>query len=168
MTSVKGASYNGNLLLERLNTREQLERSEKLQAENESLNEKNKSLEHELIQLVEGRIPGLLPLEFDVTIPIKQDYFRNISFIMTGTNQDRYYEYHVVMHNEGTRSIKPNVILSLFDGLGIQVGKTHLSNEYAASETESRELTPGETRSYSNQIKLDHESSPKYFLIDIK
>lgn len=168
MTVVKLTSGNEGLLQERAKAREQVAMTEKLQSENDSLNTKIENLKHDLAQLVEGHIPGLLPLEFDITIPIEQDYFRNIRFIMTGTSQDRYYEYNAVMHNEGTNSVKPNVTLFMFDERGMQVGSTILSNASAAPEIESSDLTPGETRSYSNQIKLGREVSPKYFLVDIR
>lgn len=103
-----------------------------------------------------------------MTIPINQRYFRNISFTLTGTSHERNYEYHAVMHNEGSESIKPDVTLLLFDELGVQVGKTHLSGRDATSETDSPSLSPGETRSYSSRVKLEHPAKPEYFLVDIR
>lgn len=168
ITVVKLTSGNGDLLQERAKAREQVAMTEKLQSENDSLNTKIENLKHDLAQLVEGRVPGLLPLELDITIPIDEDYFRNIRFVMTGTSQDRHYEYNAVMSNEGTKNVKPNVTLFMFDERGLQVGSTILSNASASPEIESSDLTPGETRSYSNRIKLRREVKPKYFLIDLK
>ena len=168
ITVVKLTSGNGDLLQERAKAREQVAMTEKLQSENDSLNTKIENLKHDIAQLVEGRIPGLLPLQFDIMIPIEQDYFRNISFIMTGTSQDRHYEYNAVMRNEGAMMVKPNVTLFVFDERGIQVGATTLSNASVAPEIEGSDLTPGETRSYSNRIELGREVTPKYFLIDLK
>ncbi len=168
MTSIKVSSLNGDLLLERANTREQIARVKDLESEKQGLGNRIEALEQERTQLVQGRIPRLHPLEFDVTVPIDQRYFRNISFTLTGTSHERKYEYHVVMHNEGSGSIKPDVTLFLFDELGVQVGKTHLSDRDATSETDSPSLKPGETRSYSSQVKLEHPSKPKYFLVDIR
>jgi len=161
MASLGRESYNGDRLEEKANTLEKQERLEKLQSEIEGL-------KHELAQLVQGRIPRLLPIEFDVTIPLNQDYLRNISFILSGISENRSYEFHVVMHNEDSVRVEPNANLFLFDELGIQVGKTHLSNEHTTSETVSSLLRPGETRSYFNRIKLDRETYPRYFLVDVK
>ena len=168
ITTVKLTSGNENLLQERAKAREQVEMTEKLQSENDSLNTKIENLKHDIAQLVEGRVPGLLPLELDITVPIEKDYFRNIRFVMTGTSHDRHYEYNAVMHNEGTKSVKPNVTLFMFDERGLQVGSTILSNANSAPEIESSDLTPGESRSYSNQIKLRSKATPMYFLIDLK
>jgi hypothetical protein len=162
----KLASNRGYMEQERSNARDQVAMIDKLQSENDNLNKEIRILKDDLAQLVEGRLPGLLPLEFDITIPIEQDYIRSISFIMTGTEQESYYAYHAVMHNGDVARITPDATLFMFDERGIQVGKTILSNASSAPEVENSDLRPGETRYYSNQIKLDSKTSPKYFLIE--
>ena len=168
MTSIKVSSLNSQMLVEQANTRQQMAKVEELESSNHQLLGEIGRLEQERAQLVQGRIPRLLPLEFDVTVPIDERYFRNISFTLAGTAHDRIYEYHVVMHNEGNSNIRPNVTLFLFDELGIQVGKTRLSEKDATSGRNSLSLKPGETRSYSSEIELDYPAEPRYFLIDIK
>jgi len=160
LASLGQKSYDGELLAEKANAFEKQERLEKLQSEIEVL-------KLERAQLVQGRIPRLLPVELDATVPLNQDYIRNISLTLAGISQNRYLEYHVVMHNEGSVRIEPKGNLLLFDELGIQVGKAPLFDENAASDAVSNMLRPGETRSYFNRIKLDREPYPKYFLVEV-
>jgi cell division protein FtsB len=168
MTSLKLTARSSDLLLERGKNRELETRLEKLQADNESLGTEVENLRNELAHLVKGRIPQLLPLEFGITIPIEQSYFRNVSFTLAGTSEDAYYEYHAVLHNNDTRRVVPDVTLRLFDKLGVQVGESHLSNKDDTSGSGISELEPGETRSYYSQIELGSEVPAKYFLVDIQ
>jgi hypothetical protein len=160
LASLSKGAYNDEYLTEKANVYKQQEMLEKLQSD-------NNNLKRELEELVQGRIPRLLPIEFNVTVPLNQDYIRSVNIILAGTSQNRYFEYHVMMHNEGSVRIEPNAYLLLFDELGIQVGKAYVSNEHATSEKVSSLLAPGETRSYSNRIKLDQEADPRYFLVNI-
>ncbi|HEB94963.1 MAG TPA: hypothetical protein ENI96_00865 [Sedimenticola thiotaurini] len=168
ITSMKLSSLNGDLLLEQARTREQAQQNRQLQASNKQLRATIDRLEQEQAELVAGRIPRLRPLKFDVTIPIEQEYFRNINFTLTGTTHRRRYEYRVVMHNGGSANVEPDVTLFLFDELGIEVGKARLTSGGNDTEEEKNPLLPGETRSYSNEIRLDREATPKYFLVDVR
>ncbi len=168
MTSMKLSAVNGDLLLEKARTREQIEANRQLEAEKRQLEQQISQLEQERAELVEKRIPHLRPLQFDVTIPIDKEYFRNINFTLTGTDHNRHYEYRAVIHNDGSASVEPDVTLFLFDELGIEVGKTRLSGKDTKAGTEAPTLQPGETRSYSSEIRLQRQADPKYFLIDVR
>jgi len=167
MYSLKLSSRSDDLLQERINNRALETSLEKLQSDNESLETTLERLQDEVAQLVKGRIPRLLPLELDITIPIERDYFRNVSFTLAGTSQDSYYEYRAVIHNIGTSYVKPDVTVLLFDELGIQVGESRLSSEDDTSGAEISELSPGETRSFVSQIKMDREIPARYFMVNI-
>ena len=121
-----------------------------------------------MAELVQGRIPNLMPLEFDVTVPSDQAYLKNISFTLTGTASDKQYEYRAVLHNDRLADIQPDVSILLFDALGIQVGKAKLSKNHTTSNAQQDDLKPGETRAYSSRISLDREAEPSYFLIEVK
>jgi|GEM_PF-951129 len=167
MYSLKLTSRSGDLLQERINNRALETSLEKLQSDNESLETTLERLQDEVAQLVKGRIPRLLPLELDITIPIERDYFRNVSFTLAGTSQDSYYQYHAVIQNLGTSYVKPDVTVLLFDELGIQVGESRLSSEDDTSGAHISELSPGETRTYVSQIKMDRKIPARYFMVNI-
>ena len=118
--------------------------------------------------LVKGVIPGLRLLEFDSTINIDDQYFRNIGFTLTGTSHSKNYEYRIVLHNDSLNVVTPAVTVFLFDDRGIQVGSTVLSKMDATSKAEFNVLQPNETRSYTGRIALNIQSEPKYFLVDVK
>jgi len=168
LTGSKLSSTNTRFLEYQISVRQNLSDSQQLTSKAGTLEGEVKTLQEELAALVQGRIPNLTPLEFDVTVPSDQTYFRNISFTLTGTRSDRKYEYRVVLHNDSSALIRPDVTIFLFDALGVQVGMTKLSKEDATSELEHNSLKPGETRSYSSRITLDREAKPDYFLINVK
>jgi len=118
--------------------------------------------------LVKGVIPGLRLLEFDSTINIDDQYFRNIGFTLTGTSHSKNYEYRIVLHNDSLNVVTPAVTVFLFDDRGIQVGSTVLSKMDATSKAEFNVLQPNETRSYTGRIALNIQSEPRYFLVDVK
>ena len=168
LTATKLSSNRSEYLGYQASVREELSGSKRLVEEIAGLERKVTDLEGEMATLVQGRIPGLNPLEFDLTVSLEQDYFKNISFTLTGTQADKKYEYRAVLHNGSPSVVRPNVTIFLFDARGVQVGKTQLSNDHATSEVEHTGLKPGETRAYSSRISLDRASDPAYFLIDVK
>ena len=107
-------------------------------------------------------------LEFDSTINIDHSYFRNIGFTLTGTSDNKNYEYRIVLHNDSLNVIAPAVTVFLFDDRGIQVGSTVLSKIDSTSKVEFNNLQPNETRSYTGRIGLNIHSEPKYFLVDVQ
>jgi cell division protein FtsL len=147
---------------------QQLEDKKRLEGKLKELEEENRSLGEKLKKLVAGRIPNLRPLEFDVTVPIKDGYFQHISFTLTGTQSNSNYEYRAVLKNSGKRPIEPDVTIFLFDKMGVQVGMTKLSRDEATSTVERDALKPGERRAYASNITLSRHAVPEYFLIEVK
>lgn len=126
------------------------------------------TLQAEKASLVQNRIPDVNPMVFDATVPIGQGYVKNIRFTRTGTQTDSKFEYFVVLQNDGERRITPDVAIYLFDSLGIQVGMAKLANNNISSDTTSKDLQEGESRSYFSQIELIRERDPEYFYVEVK
>ena len=168
LTGSKLSSVKSKFLEFQISTRQKLADSKQMTSRAGTLEGEVKTLQEELATLIQGRIPNLMPLEFDVTVPSDQAYLKNISFTLTGTASDRQYEYRAVLHNDRLADIQPDVSILLFDAMGIQVGMAKLSNDHATSQVEHNDLKPGETRAYSSGISLDREAEPNYFLIEVK
>ena len=119
--------------------------------------------------LASGRLPGLIPLEYDRALAIDQQYVRNVIFTETGTSGQRRYEYRLVIANPGPAPLQPAVRLLFFDERGIQVGESVVEH-HAVEPSPSTDswLLPNETRSYSAVVELQHESVPRYFLLVIR
>jgi hypothetical protein len=117
--------------------------------------------------LASGRLPGLIPLEYDHALAIEQQYVRNVIFTETGTSGQRRYEYRLVIANPGPTPLRPAVRLLFFDERGIQVGESVIEEDAAGSSTEAW-LLPSETRSYSAVVELQHDAVPRYFLLVIR
>lgn len=122
-------------------------------------------LESEVAEFVSGRIPYLHRIEFDKTIPVDQNYVRNVIFTLTGVGDDKKYEYRIVMHNDSMNIVHPFINVFLFDELGIQVGATKITKADATTKTEYTDLKQGETRSYSAMVPLERNETPYYFLL---
>lgn len=133
-----------------------------------SLEKEVQYLQETLDSLVTDRIPNLHPLEFDLTLPSKQKYLKNISFTLTGTEKNKKYEYRAILRNDKRNDVPLDVNILLFDAVGIQVGMAALIPELTAAETGKRVLKPGETRAFSNEIKLTRDAEPRYFLVEVK
>jgi len=160
VASMKLAGIREQFSQYQLNSRQEISNKENRQAEIDLLN-KEKEL------LLKGVIPGLRSLEFDSTINVDDEYFRNIGFTLTGTSYTKNYEYRIVLHNDSLNVVKPEVTVFLFDDRGIQVGVTVLSKINATSKVEFNNLQPNETRSYTGRIELNIPSEPKYFLVSL-
>ncbi|KFI23272.1 hypothetical protein [Nitrosococcus oceani] len=118
-------------------------------------------LQNERNALVQGRLPYLLPLEYDRAISVTDQYLRNIIFTLTKNHGETATEYRVVLQNDGSSAIYPEVKILLFDKLGIQVGSAEITNgEQSSDETI---LDPGEVRSYSGSVNFFRQGSPHYF-----
>ncbi|MFN2329705.1 MAG: hypothetical protein ABR612_12385 [Chromatocurvus sp.] len=125
-------------------------------------------LQEEKASLVRNRIPDLNPLTFDAILPIGQAYLKNIRFTQTGTEKNRKFEYLAVLQNNGQLKITPDVVILLFDSLGVQVGMAQLAEDDILSDATNDELEAGESRSYFSQIKLARERDPEYFHVEVK
>lgn len=134
----------------------------------ESHGDELKRLRAENETLVKGLLPSLRLLEYDSTVALDDQYVRNVSFTVTGTDYAKNYEYRIVLHNDTLNVISPAVTLFLFDSRGIQVGTTVLSKNDATAKVEFSNLQPNETRSYTGTVVLNIQSEPKYFLVDVQ
>jgi hypothetical protein len=123
------------------------------------------AVEREREILVQGRIPGLRPLEFDSVLPIGEGPVRNVSFNLTRTRQEPVYEYRLVVHNDGDEPIEPWVSVALFDRLGVQIGRARVGFENPLDADGRRSLMPGEIRAYSGKVQVEGDAPPAYFRI---
>jgi hypothetical protein len=123
------------------------------------------SLRGERDALATGRLPGLLPLEYDRALELGQQYLRNVIFTQTGTSGERRYEYRVIVANPGPAPLRPAVRLLFFDARGIQVGESDVEREGGGAATGTGAwLQPNETRSYTAVVQMREGSEPRYFL----
>ena len=115
--------------------------------------------------LVQGRIPGLVPLKYDEMITPDQQYIRNIIFTMVRNGQQETYEYRLVVHNDTLSVIHPMVEILLFNDIGIQIGLSRVQHKAASTATGRPSLDPGEVRSYTANIEMIRDEEPQYFLL---
>jgi len=120
---------------------------------------------NEMDALIEGRIPGLLPLKYDEVITVNDKYIRNIIFTLARDGKKRNYEYRLVMHNDTLSVIRPAVEILLFNDIGIQIGVAQVEYVNSSAGTEHAELYPGEVRSYTSSFDLIRDEAPSYFLL---
>jgi len=123
--------------------------------------------EHELVSLVENRLPGMQPLELNKLLEIDRDYVVNISFSESGVGESKRIEYRAMLRNDGTGMVLPRVTVFLFDEHGLQVGEERLDKMDATTDALIEELRPGESRSYHETIAVKRGATPVYFLIHI-
>lgn len=117
--------------------------------------------------LVEGRIPGLLPLTYDETISIDNPYIRNIIFTQVKNGKGKTYEYRLVMNNDTLSVIRPQVQILLFSDTGIQIGEAKVEFRDPSTGAVRPILDPGEVRSQTAMIKLLRDGEPRYFLLTV-
>lgn len=120
-------------------------------------------LQGEMKTLLQGRLPHLVPLEYDKAIPITHKYLRNIIFTLIKAQGRVATEYRVVLQNDTLSVIHPEVKILLFDHVGIQIGSAEIIS--TALTADEAVLDPGEVRSYSGSIELFQEGDPHYFLV---
>jgi len=133
----------------------------------DTLNSELDTLKDQRDALVQGRIPGLLPLTYDETISTDDEAVRNIIFTQVKNHTKRTYEYRLVMHNNTLSPIHPMVEIMLFNEVGIQVGLARVEHANASTGTGSPALEPGEVRSYTASIDLIRNETPRYFLLNV-
>lgn len=133
-----------------------------------NLTEELGTIQNERDILVQERIPGLIPLTYDETINIDNEYVRNIIFTLAKTGKKNIYEYRLVLHNNTLSIARPKARIILFSDIGIQVGMAQIEQSDASTETDARTaLDPGEVRSYTAAIDLVRDEEPSYFILDI-
>ena len=134
---------------------------------------KNLSTELETVKnerdiLVQQRIPGLIPLSYDETINIDNQYVRNIIFTLAKSGKKNIYEYRLVLHNNTLAVARPKAEIILFNDIGIQIGMAQIEQTDATTQIDVRpSLDPGEVRSYTAAIDLIRDEEPSYFLLII-
>jgi hypothetical protein len=141
------------------------ERVAQLEAELEDARQSLSLSQVEIEKLVEQRIPGLLKLELDRAIPLEAHHVvRDVTFSqLTGTEPD-YYEFRAVVENRSPQTVTPTLKVLLFDGLGIQVGRSQVADSSLGGER-FPSLRPGEIRSFFSVIQPDLDREPVYFLL---
>lgn len=168
VTAYKLSSTKEQFLNRQIPARGEEARADNLQSRVTALEQEVLILQEEKASLVQNRIPDLHPMAFDAIVPLDQDYVKNIRFTRTGTEKDKKFEYLAVLHNDGQRNITPEVILYLFDSLGVQIGMARLENNDIASGANGDGLAAGESRSYFSQITLIRERDPAYFHVEVQ
>ena len=131
----------------------------------DTINSELETVRNERDTLVQGRIPGLVPLRYDETITTDNKYIRNIIFTMVKNGNKETYEYRLVMHNDTLSVVHPMVEILLFNDIGIQIGLAQAKNTDAYTGTARSALGPGEVRSYTAAINLIRDEAPHYFLL---
>jgi hypothetical protein len=130
---------------------------------------KARALEREtaLQAMVEKRIPGLLPLEYNKLFELNDKYVVSVTFTRSGVAESKAVEYHALLRNNSTNMIAPHVKIFLFDELGVQSGSAVIKKDDATGGVDIAELRPGETRSYNAKVQVDREAKPKFFLVQV-
>lgn len=168
VTAFKLSSTKDEFLSRQIPDRRELASADNLRSRVAALEQEVLTLQEEKASLVKNRIPDLNPIVFDATLPIGQGYVKNVRFTQTGTETDRKFEYLAVLQNDGERRITPDVVIYLFDALGIQLGMARLASTDITLERTDDDLSAGESRSYFSQIALIRERDPAYFYIEVK
>ena len=127
----------------------------------------SKNLLADMNSLVESRLPGLRPLEFDKIIQITEQYIKNVIFAVSKDARKTKYEYRFVFFNPKITPVFPRVKLFLFNDRGLQVGGADVTLTGKASEGRVRSLGPGEIRSYNGSAEVLNGSDPSYFMLEI-
>ena len=147
---------------------QQLQRTlEKQQISLMKAKELNKKLLADMNTMVESRLPGLQPMEFDTVILISKRYVKNLIFVVSKDSRKTSYEYRLVFFNANSTPVVPRTKLRLFNDRGIEIGNADVTVSAEASDGLGRALAPGEIRSYNGSITVSGDAPPRYFLLDI-
>jgi len=148
---------------------QQLQRTlEKQQLSLLKAEELNKKLLTDMDTMVESRLPGLRPMEFDTVILVSKGYVKNLIFVVSKDSRKTSYEYRLVFFNANSTPVVPRTKLHLFNDRGIEIGNADVTVSAEASDGLGRALAPGEIRSYNGSITVARDSNPRYFLLDIE
>lgn len=122
-------------------------------------------LRNDLDALVRGKLPRLRKLEYDRVLALDDRYLKNITFTEIMSRDRRGHEYKLVVQNNSSAPLWPEIQLLIFNELGIQIGSAEIgTGQPNALKTGS--LGVGEARSYTAAMELaDRSATPAYFLI---
>jgi hypothetical protein len=137
--------------------------SEELQSLQTQMAERETALQ----EMVEKRIPGLRPLEYNKLVKVDDKYVMSITFAELGVADSKAIEYHALLRNDTNNIVLPKVRIFLFDDLGIQTGESALKKADATGDVEIAELRAGETRSYNAKIDMERHAVPRFFLVQV-
>jgi len=168
LTGVKLALLSSQLAdLETAHQKQQVEARD-LSNEIDRLEDALAAMKKENAALVRGRIPDLVPLEFDVTLPVEHDHVRNVSFTVVGNSAEKQYEYRAVLQNQSDSLVQASVEIHVFDELGIEIGAANVSVNQVREGPKRVVLEAGETQTFHGFISLIQNTEPKYFLVTVK
>ncbi len=139
-----------------------------LEAEIAKARERITELNNDLVILLANRLPGVAELVLDRQIELNNQYVKNITFVQSGVDDQRTIEFSTVLHNARTGPILPQVTIALFDETGLQTGIARLDKSQTITPADIPELQPGETRTYSAQVRLDRQAPSKYFVVEVR
>ena len=124
-----------------------------------------RQLRQDLDELIRGKLPHLRRLEYDRVLSLDVGHLKNISFTKIVNRGVLSYEYKLVVQNNTGATLWPEIQLSLFNELGIQVGSTEIGTANPGA-LKANSLGIGEVRSYSAVFQLsDKNALPTYFMI---
>ncbi len=130
----------------------------------EALVTDTQSLRLENDNLVQGRIPGLIPIKFDDPHKIENQMLKSVVFTKTKHNGQTRYEYLAVVANNTEDVIRPASLLIFFNKLGVEVGKGRIAIALDFdNQVKMIALQPGESHSFTGAIDLISDDEPKYF-----
>lgn len=119
----------------------------------------------DLEELIRGKLPRLRKLEYDQVLSLDDQYLKNITFTEIVNRDSRNHEYKLVVQNNTSAPLWPEIQLLVFNELGIQVGSAEIGTRQP-NALKASSLGVGEVRSYTASIDLaDEETTPTYFMI---
>jgi cell division protein FtsL len=126
-----------------------------------------RKVRQELDELIRGKLPRLHKLEYDQVFSLNQGYLKNMTFTKVAKNKIQSYEYKLVVQNNTSSLLWPEIQILLFNELGIQVGNAEIGTANPIA-LKAPSLSIGEVRSYSGILQLPEKNEmPTYFLIRI-
>jgi len=108
--------------------------------------------------LVNSRIPGLLPFRIGEPISVDTPFVREIRF-KPATLPASGYECKLVIENDSSSVIRPNISVAVFDDVGIEVARAQLVDASHDS------LRPDEVRSFFANLESADGIVPGHFRI---
>lgn len=130
--------------------------------------EKITEMNDDLRILLANRIPGISELVMNRQIEVNNQYVRNVTFVQSGIGDTKTIEFSTVLQNTRPDPILPKVDIVLFDEFGLQTGTVRLDKKQTVTPVDFAEMQPGETRTYSGQIRLQRQTPSKYFVFQVE
>ncbi|MCB1876883.1 MAG: hypothetical protein KDH88_13000 [Chromatiales bacterium] len=129
------------------------------QAQIKELRSEIQDMEREFAALVLDRIPNLTAIKENTKLEIAQGYVRSIEFTPLNRRGSGAWEYQIKLQNLSQRMVNPDLTISLFNRLGIELGSSELRAFQAPT------LLPGDSSQHGGIIELNSNEPAKYFRI---